>query len=402
MMRNTLLSVAVLLSVSAIYAQRPIPTTEHRDTVVLSSVVQGVNPEKEYMDTIIMKNGTVYEGFISEQSTKGDVWIKAATSTMTFDRDSISINSTEGSTTVSFKKQLFNDVTILEDGDIVTFRCNYQALVQTKMSEVDKVLKPVVPNVLDVVTADKTYEGSIVETAFGRYLKILSGDKKHVIKSKNIKSQSRKTEAEGRENLDVTLFPYLDVYEMKDKSVVSGILISQNMSDGSLIFKTENGTLLPLNLKNIDKVRKVVNNNYKEVVYPIDTAAMADLYINDFEVEPLQGFYDKKTDIVSVPVEMGSGMILIPGKDVTLCQKEKAKAKMKEYILVPFNPLESVKNGLIRLGKTGSLSFVNPTVVEKQDGLVYTDYKNLNAGYYILYDKKDQMIIPLWVRAAEN
>ena len=106
MMRNTLLSVAVLLSVSAIYAQRPIPTTEHRDTVVLSSVVQGVNPEKEYMDTIIMKNGTVYEGFISEQSTKGDVWIKAATSTMTFDRDSISINSTEGSTTVSFKKQL--------------------------------------------------------------------------------------------------------------------------------------------------------------------------------------------------------------------------------------------------------------------------------------------------------
>ena len=174
------------------------------------------------------------------------------------------------------------------------------------------------------------------------------------------------------------------------------------MSDGSLIFKTENGALLPLNLKNIDKVRKVVNNNYKEVVYPLDTAALADLYINGFEVEPQQGFYDKKTDIVSVPVEMGSGMILIPGKDVTLCQKEKAKPKMNEYVLVPFNPLESVKNGLIRLGKTESLSFVNPTVIEKQDGLVYTDYKNLNAGYYILYNKKDQTIIPLWVRAAED
>lgn len=378
MIRKTLMAVAVIFSTGILYAQE-------------------TNLATEYRDTIIMKNGTVYEGIISEQTPKGDVWIKAASSTLTFDRDSISINSTDGTTSIRFKNQMFNDVEILEDGDIITFRCNHETLVQTKLSEVDRVLKPVVPNVLDVIIADKSYEGSIVETAFGRYNKILSGNKKYVIKNKKVKSQSRKTEAEGRENLDVTLFPYLDVYEMKDKSVVSGILVSQNMSDGALIFKTESGALLPLNFSNIAKVRKVVNNNYKEVVYPLDTASMASLSINDIEAKPIEVIYEK-ADIVCVPVATGEDMILIPGKDVTLCQKE----KVKEYVLVPFNPLEGLKNGYIRLGKAETLSSVKPTLVEKQDGLTFTDYKDLKAGYYILFNKEEGKIIPLWVRAAEN
>ena len=376
--RKTLMAVAVIFSAGVLYAQE-------------------TNPATEYRDTIIMKSGTVYEGIISEQTPKGDVWIKANNSTLTFDRDSISINSTDGITSIRFKNQIFNDVEVLEDGDIITFRCNHETLVQTKLSEVERVLKPIVPNVLDVIIADKSYEGSIIETAFGRYNKILSGNKKYVIKNKKIKSQSRKTEAEGRENLDVTLFPYLDVYEMKDKSVVSGILVSQNMSDGALIFKTESGALLPLNLSNIEKVRKVVNSNYKEVVYPLDTASMANLSINDVEAKPIEVIYEK-ADIVCVPLATGEDMILIPGKDVTLCQKE----KVKEYVLVPFNPLEGLKNGYIRLGKAETLSVVKPTLVEKQDGLTFTDYKDLKAGYYILFNKEEGKIIPLWVRAADN
>lgn len=129
----------------------------------------------------------------------------------------------------------------------------------------------------------------------------------------------------------------------------------------------------------------------------MDTASMANLSINDVEAKPIEVIYEK-ADIVCVPLATGEDMILIPGKDVTLCQKE----KVKEYVLVPFNPLEGLKNGYIRLGKAETLSVVKPTLVEKQDGLTFTDYKDLKAGYYILFNKEEGKIIPLWVRAADN
>lgn len=388
--KKALFSIAVILSAGALYAQ-------------------GTGPEKEYKDTIIMKNGTVYEGYISELSTKGDFWIKAFSSTMTFDKDSITIISSGNSASVRFKNQSFNDVVILEDGDIVKFRSDHETIIQTKKSEVEKVLKPIVPNVIDVIIADKSYEGNIIETAYGKYTKILTGDKKHVVKSKNIKSQSRKTEAEGREALDMTLFPYLDEYEMKDKSVVTGILVSQNMADGALIFKTKEGALLPLNYGNIVKVKKIVNNNYNKMVYPVDTAAMAEMYINETEVrladssafksamKPAETILEKG-DIVCLPVAAGKDLIIIPGKDITVCKKE----KVKDFILVPFNPLDITKNGNIRLGKADTLNAIQPTNNDKEDGLLYIDYKNLNAGYYVLFNKKDSEAIPLWVMASEN
>lgn len=342
-------------------------------------------------DVIIMKDGTKHRGYISEQTPKGDIVITAFNSEISLGRDSISVSTFDGSTIIKCGKEVYSNVEIQEDGDLVTFVRNQKTLVPAKISDVERITKVETPFVLDIIQADRAYEGTITENVMGKFVKIKTDDMTYVINNKNIKSQSRKTDAPGRENLDMTVFPLLDVYEMKDKSTVTGLLVSQNMSDGSLIFKTSEGALLPLNLANITKVRRIENPDFKEVVVPVDTSMMADITINKQEVTPADVIYEK-TDILCLPLKAGNNMVMIEEDEISVVSKERVPI----YDLIPFNPLEGLKNDYIRIGKVTMLEAVQPESLQ-EDGLRKDVYKDVQPGYYILYNKKDHKAIPLWV-----
>ena len=344
-----------------------------------------------FRDVIIMKDGTRHKGYISEQTPKGDIVITAFTSVISLGRDSISVSTFDESTIIKCGKEVFSNVTILEDGDLVTFERDQKTLVPAKIGDVEKVIKFQTPFVRDIIQADRVYEGVITENVMGKFVKIKTDDMAYVISNKNIKGQSRKTDAPGRENLDMTVFPLLDVYEMKDKSTVTGLLVSQNMGDGSLIFKTSEGALLPLNLANITKVRKIENPNFKEVVVPVDTSLMADITINKLDVTPADVMYEK-TDILCLPLMTGNDMVMIEEDDITVVSKE----WMPIYELIPFNPLEGLKNDYIRVGKVTMLEAILPETLH-EDGLRKAVYRDVQPGYYILYNEEDHKAIPLWV-----
>ena len=85
-------------------------------------------------------------------------------------------------------------------------------------------------------------------------------------------------------------------------------------------------------------------------------------------------------------------MVMIEEDEISVVSKERVPI----YDLIPFNPLEGLKNDYIRIGKVTMLEAVQPESLQ-EDGLRKDVYKDVQPGYYILYNKKDHKAIPLWV-----
>lgn len=342
-----------------------------------------------------LKTGAVYSGYVSEQNPSGRACITYTNATFTIPGDSLSVYSSGDRTEVRWGKNVFESVDILEEGDMVTFTTNRPGSIYVKVSDIERISYPYSEVIHDVVVADKSYEGTIVETIVGKYLKMEVDGRIITIADNKIRSQS-KVSVDRNKNLNVKMFPYLDIYEVKDMSTLTGALISQNFLDGSAIFLTREGSLMPLTVSKITSIRKVPNDAYEAAPVSVEEDDAVDVRINGNPAIWLEAKIDKKKEVVSFSVEdLGKSILAVTDDFVAVNVKEGGK----DLILVPFEPF-SAKSHTITLGKVGDLQedvALKPSTSYASLGRKVTEYDKVEPGFYVFVDVEGKRVAPIWV-----
>lgn len=342
-----------------------------------------------------LNNGTVYSGYVSEQNPSGRACITYTNATFTIPGDSLSVYSSGGRTEIRWGKNVFESVDILEEGDLVTFATNRPGSIYVKVADIERICYPYSDVIHDVVVADKTYEGTILETIVGKYLKMDVDGRIITIADNKIRSQS-KVSIDRNKILNIKMFPYLDIYEVKDMSTLTGALISQNFQNGSAIFLTQEGSLMPLTVSKITSIRKIPNNAYEAVSGSEVDNDVVDIRINSLEPIWLEAKIDKKKEVVSFSVkDLGKSILAVADDYVTVNVKEGGE----DLMLVPFEPF-SAKSNIITLGKIGDLHenvALTPSSSYTTLGRKVTEYNKVEPGFYLVVDVEGKRVAPIWV-----
>ena len=339
-----------------------------------------------------MKDGTKYTGYISEQSPSGKAAVTYSTAQVTVPGDSLQITPNGDKTSIRWGKRFFDATEILEEGDLVTFKALTPGSVSVKLADIDRISYPFNTMVHDVVVADRSYEGNITEVIVGKYVKMAVNNKTVVIADKNIHSQT-KVAVDKEKSLNIKMFPYLDVYEVKNMPTLTGALISQNYLDGSAIFLTKEGALMPISMEKISSIRRIPNDAYDDSV-PVE-ADTVDVRINNKAVKWLEAKIDKK-EVVTFKVDVES----IPESIMALDNKVTLSASDEKLnlALIPFD-LFSSKSGSYTLGKLADLaknaleSSNSSTVLDRK----ITVFENVKPGFYLLLDSANKRVSPLLI-----
>ncbi len=342
---------------------------------------------------VALKNGTLYTGYVSEQTPAGKVCITYSGAQFSAPGDSLKVYSNGDNTQIRWGDKFFESVYILEEGDMVTFQTYQSGSVYVKLADIDWISYPYMESVRDVVvTSEQTYEGHIMETVVGKYIKMNVNDRVVTISDKKIRSQSR-VSADKEKSLNIKMFPYLDVYDVKDMATLTGALVSQNFVDGSAIFLTRDGSLMPLSVSKITGIRKVPNEAYDDTA-PVE-ADTVDVRINGKPALWLEAKIDKKKEIVSFSIkDLGKNILAVTDSYVSVNMVEK-----KDMMLVPFDPF-SAKSQSITLGKASELAedvAIKPSSAMTSLGRKIMEYDEVKPGFYLVVDVKGARVAPLWV-----
>lgn len=342
---------------------------------------------------VALKNGALYTGYVSEQNTSGNARITYTAARFTAPGDSLQIYSTNDRTEIRWRNRIFESVELLEEGDMVTFETTQPGTVSIKVSDIEWISYPCSDAIRDVVVAtDKSYTGFLVENVVGKYVKMDVDGRMVTIADSKIRSQS-KISADKDKSLNIKMFPYLDIYEIKGMPTLTGALISQNYTDGSAIFLTRDGSLMPLAVDKITNIRKIPNEAY-DVSVPEEKDTV-DVRINGSPAKWLDVKIDKKEVVTFKMDDLTKNMVAVPDNFVAVNRQEGKPALM----LLPFDPF-AAKTTAVRLGKLSELEDgiqVKPSTTSTTLGRSITEYEKVEPGFYLLLDKDGSRVAPLWV-----
>ena len=348
-------------------------------------------------DDIFMKDGTVYHGYISEQKMNGDIIIKYVSVTRTIEGATVLPNG-DGKVLVITPGRRYSDVFILEEGDVVTFKQDFESETNANISQIEKIDRPVIKGIIDIITTkDDKYQGNIVETVPGKYLKLRkqNGDLV-VILQKNILIQQRA--AQDRSLSIVSQSPFMDSYQLKSGATVSGILTSQDSSSGLLIVTEASDITFPFEMKNIQVINKVFRPDFTVVPSGLEKNV---LRLNGGVYEGITATV--KSSAVYVPSnEHLPWFVMSPGSLTVEMDVDLTKGvndKSSPYSLFEFNPGKSDDDGFYRLNGIKNLGKITipPDSSDKKGPLATYVYDNLRSGIYALLNTKTYMIFLIWV-----
>ena len=349
-------------------------------------------------DDIYMKDGTVYHGYISSQKMNGDITIHYVSVIRTLEGASV-FSEGDGKGVVMTGDRRYSDVDILEYGDMVTFRDEFESDEHTHISQIEKTVRPILKGFLDIITTkNDKYQGNIVETVPGKSVKMLrQNGTVAVILQKNIVSQQRAV-------LDKTLgivsqSPFIDSYLLKDGNTVSGVLTSQDSSSGLLIVTDASDNNRPCDIKNISVINKVFRDGFTVVSPGLDKNV---LRLNGIEYEGIEGTL--KNNAVFFPSnEHLPWFVMSPGSLTVEMDADLAKDVIDQsspYSLTEFNPGKSDDNDLYRLNgiKNKGKTIIAPDFGDKKGQVATYVYDNLGSGIYALFNIKTHVVFFIWVK----
>ncbi len=266
-----------------------------RFIVTLLAVAGFITPlTAQNTDYIFVKDGSVYEGFISMQEPGTAISVTAQSATLIVNSENISNLEKATKPVAKLPEQMrnwlsknragetevevaslkisgiqYDDVLVLEKGSrykLLSFNTheynlNWGDIIKTRKNEAFNKKNS---GICDVVTLKngKRFKGVIIEQTIGVELKIkYEKNSIEAIRFSDILSIHTE-QVDNKANL-WKLLPLLDKVELKDGSELTGF-ISSRMMGQSIIFVSQNSAVeRSIALKDITKYRKVVNSQYK-------------------------------------------------------------------------------------------------------------------------------------------
>ena len=357
---------------------------------------------------VIMKDGTVYSGYVSEQSPKSEkMTITYTSAEFCLPLDTLQITNYGDRVSIRCGNALYDNVTILEDGDRVTFKTYTSGSVIVTRRQIESISYPVNPLVNDVIRADYTYEGNMTgvivgdyvkkvvggkakETVVGSYVKMDVGEKKKVISDGKIKIHS-KVSVDKDKPLNVKMFPYLETYSVSNMPALTGAMISSNYQNGTVSFLTREGELVSFSMKEVSSISRIPNEEYT-LPAEVDTV---EVRVDNKIPKWLEVKADKK-EMLSFSVEqLAQSLTIVTWESlyVSVIKDEKKKLNLS---LIPFDPFSS-KSGIMTLGKPEDLKkeALKPANQEIWSEREETCYENLKNGFYLLWDSAGKRVAPI-------
>lgn len=351
----------------------------------LSLAVNGWSAE--VYDLIYMRDGTVLKGFISEQQMNGNICITFTSATYSLSKDQVIIGHNARSVRMGSKE--YNNVEILETGDIVTFKVDFPSpeTMSTRITEIVKTERAIIDHIIDViVTRDELleYKGHIIEVVRGKCVKMLVDDKVIVIRQDNILQQRREPDQETA--LIIPNSPLVETYALKDGSYDNGLLVSQNFETGIIEFISNSGYKSKWNISEVNRVKRDKNPKYQE---PDDKI----LKVNNLPFT--MSVAHVKDGDVSLPARSQ----IVGNAKAGSVEIEMTRNAWENYVLMPFNPLNrEKKSDFIRVFNLSDVeeTTISGTVIREGEKTMTVSYE-LEPGYYVLFDQNTLMVLPLWV-----
>ena len=274
---------------------------------LLFSVTMQAADDKTYdpYDDIYLTDGTVYHGYISRQSGS-EREITYVSVTYTFENAKVVPayrDSKDDKATVEANGRYYLDVTILEEGDVVTFRDDSGGRCIVQRSQIAKTVSPATEGIKDIITTKRgeTYRGHIVESVPGKTVKMrLDNGRTVVILRSNMDSQQR--EKSDPALTTVSQSPFLERYVLNNGQEISGILTSQSYTTGLLILTEPSERGLPFSTSDIETVFKDLRPDFTVAVPPIDKDK---LKVNGSVYEGIEPTFSKgsKGNVITVPTD---------------------------------------------------------------------------------------------------
>lgn len=344
----------------------------------------------EVYDLIYLRDGSVLNGYISEQQMNGNICITFMSATYSLPKDKVKV--VNGGRSVSTEDYEYDNVELLETGDVVTFKVDFSSpkTLSTRVSEIVRTERAVVDHIIDiVVTKDehKPYEGHIVEVINGKQIKLMSlAGEMIVIRQDNVSQQRRKSDEESVPILISS--PIIETYFLKDGTSDEGLLVGQNFETGIVEFLSNTGYKSKWNISEVSRVERARNPKYKE---PDDITVK----VNHMPFMMWQSRIDK--GIVCFASQLSKNIGNAKAGTVEIEMTRNIFENM--VVLMPFNPLDIERNSSYI--KAFSLSDIESDEIDgkkiREGGKTVTMAYKLEPGYYILYDKELRHILPLWI-----
>ncbi len=342
-------------------------------------------------DTIYLKDGTVLSGFVSEQGRGGKVKITFTSITYSLPSDKIAFDIEKKGVIVAGKKYKNAEINVLESGDYITLHITPDTpdTFETGSDQILKMEKADVSHVIDVImTKDEStvYKGHILETGNGKYVKIESEGAIYLIGNNNIKEQRRETDVETSNLLQQS--PLLDIYTLKDGSVVKGVLVCQNFLTGGIEFISEDGFKNRWTISEIDKVCREVNPKYQGPESDkilVNALPFTPIYLR------IKENYIYMQDVSSFIGNARRGKVVFELKSID---------KKDNYIIFSFNPMDRDRDGkYIKMGKVSDIeeSEIQYSISRRTNGMIKIQCDDLKDGYYCLYNTNTYQALPVWI-----
>lgn len=408
--------------------------------LAVAAAATGLNAE--VLETVTMRDGNMYSGYISEQTANGEITFRADTSVVyvpmvKIDRiaghktssgeradiylrhdilDTVAVveavlseavtdtaavagYESEYSGTYDGATDVIRDVEILEEGSVVKYRDAKPRDLRLLMRDVLLITRPardssMANGLLDeiVTRGGQTYTGRIVSNEPGKAVRINSGGRIYMVALKDIAVQ-RRVAADPEEAI-VRQSPLLDnVYLRKGGEVLRDVVFTeQNYAEGTFDVVDRNNVTIRRRLADISRILKSVNRDYaprREFDFDKDS-----VYINRTAVEAMP--YLRKDGVITVK---------LPEEEVPVFARDHGRLTVecadntpnRRTLLVPVimrggKELTVNLADLIEKNIPASTQEINP-----KNGILSRDYY-LGAGYYALVNTDAATLILFRVR----
>ena len=339
---------------------------------------------------VTLRDGTVFDGYVSQQSRTGDACITYTAACYTVPGESVKLTRHDDACDIFWDGSTYRGVEILEEGDLVTFRVNVEGKVDIKVADIERIAYNPTPGVHDVVVAGESYEGVIVENIVGKYIKLEMSGRKVVLAKNKITSQS-KVSADKSKMLNIKLFPYLEEYEVEDMPKMTGVLVSTNNKDGSAILMGTDGTMIPISIGKIVSTKRIPNEAYDK---PDEEQQPVDILVCGRAPKWMAVSTDYWGDYTIRASALAENITPVFGDYIYINSAEDRPSLQ----LVPFDPF-SPRNDNLSFGSSDDLNFhaIQASSVVATQGRQDTEFAGLEQGFYILWDIAERRVAPIWV-----
>lgn len=413
-----------------------------RILLALAVAAAAAGLKAEVLETITMRDGNMYSGYISEQLANGEIGFSADTSVVylpmvKIDRivshktssreradiylrhdimDTVAVveavlaeavadtaavagYESEYAGTYDGEGDIIRDVEILEEGSVVKYRDARPHDLRLLMRDVLLITRPARDSSLanglldEIVTrGGQTYTGQIVSNEPGKAVRINSDGRIYMVALKDIAVQ-RRVAADPGEAV-VKQSPLLDnVYLRKNGEVLRDVVLTeQNYADGTFDVVDRNNVTIRRRLADISRIRKSVNRDYaprREFDFDKDS-----VYINRTAVEAMP--YRRKDGVITVklPDREVPAFVRDHGRLTVECADNTPNRRMLLVPVIMRDQKELTVNlaDLIEKNIPSSTQEINP-----KNGILSRDYY-LGAGYYAFINTDKTTLILFRVR----